>query len=261
MAVSHSERSPTYFSGSVGEIYLVIAEAKGAEESEGEVEDASDLGFQLVWAAEDMGVVLGETPDPEEAVEDARPLVAVDGAQLRKAHGKLPVASEGRPVHEDVEGAVHGFQVVVLVVYLQGCVHVFAVELEVAAGLPEPGLADVGRIDQRVAGVQVKLPPEVLHQATDPGALRMPADEAGPELVVDGEEAEVSAQLTVVSLGGFFEAVEVGVEGVLGLEGGAVDALEHGAVFVAAPVGAGDVQELEGGHLAGGLYVGAVAEV
>ena len=61
----------------------------------------------------------------------------------------------------------------------------------------------------------MQLPPEVLDQATDPGALRVPADEAGSELVVDGEEAEVSAQLAVVSLGGLFEAVQVGVEGVL----------------------------------------------
>ena len=47
----------------------------------------------------------------------------------------------------------------------------------------------------------------------------------------------------------------------LGLEGRAVDALEHGAVLVAAPVGPGHVEQLEGGYPAGGFDVRAGAEV
>ena len=49
------------------------------------------------------------------------------------------------------------------------------------------------------------------------------------------------------------------LQGRLGLEGGAVDALEHGAVFIAAPVGSGGVQELDGGDFAGAGDVGALA--
>ena len=89
----------------------------------------------------------------------------------------------------------------------------------------------------------------------------MPADEPCAKLVVDGEEVEVPSQLPVVALGGFFEAVKVSIQGILRFKGGAVDALEHGSVFVAAPVGPGNAEELEGGHLAGGIDVGAIAEV
>ena len=107
----------------------------------------------------------------------------------------------------------------------------------------------------------MEFPPEVLNQTADSCALGVPADEARAEFVVDGEEAEVTAELAVVPLGGLLKAVEVGVEGLLGLEGGAVNSLEHGPVFVASPVGARDAEELEGGHLASGLYVGAIAEI
>ena len=59
--------------GAVGEEYLVVAEPECAEKPESEVENAADLVFQLVGAAEDMGVVLGEASDTEQAVEDTRP--------------------------------------------------------------------------------------------------------------------------------------------------------------------------------------------
>ena len=78
---------------------------------------------------------------------------------------------------------------------------------------------------------------------------------------MDGEEPKVSAQLPMVALGRLFQPVQVQVQGVLRFEGGAVDALEHGSVFVAAPIGPGNAQQLERGHSTSGLDVGAVAEI
>ena len=49
----------------------------------------------------------------------------------------------------------------------------------------------------------------------------------------------------MVTLLGLLDAVEVLVEGILRLEGRPVDALEHRAVLVAAPVGARHAQQLE----------------
>ena len=61
---------------------------------------------------------------------------------------------------------------------------------------------------------------------------------------------------------GLLELVEVGVEVGLGGEGGGVEALQHGAVGVAAPVRAGDLHDLEGPpDLARGGHVRAAAEV
>ena len=129
--------------GAVGEEDLVVAESECAEKPEGEFENATDFVFQLVGAAEDMGVVLGEASDAEQTVEYTRPFVSVDGAQLRQTHRQLPVAAERGSVHEDVEGAIHRLQVVVLLVDFHGGVHVFAVELQVAAGLPQLALSDM----------------------------------------------------------------------------------------------------------------------
>jgi len=46
------------------------------------VDDAADLVFDLLEGAEDVGVVLGEVAHPEEAVQHAAHLVAVDLAEL-----------------------------------------------------------------------------------------------------------------------------------------------------------------------------------
>src|SRR5678815_1589833 len=48
--------------------------------------------------------------------------------------------------------------------------------------------------------------------------------------------AELGGELAMVALGGFLEVVEVLLERLLRLPGGAVDALQHRALLVAAPV-------------------------
>ena len=77
------------------------------------------------------------------------------------------------------------------------------------------------------------------------------------------EQVHLAAQLAVVALGGLFQHVQVRFELFLAGEGHAVDALQHCAVAVAAPIGAGDGHQLEGvaRHLAGMLQVRATAQV
>ena len=67
----------------------------------------------------------------------------------------------------------------------------------------------------------------------------------------------------MVALFGLFDAGQIRVELFLLREAGAVDALEHLAVAVAAPVSAGDTRELDGVALdtAGGVQMRAGAEV
>jgi len=59
----------------------------------------------------------------------------------------------------------------------------------------------------------------------------------------------------------FFELVQVVVQLLFAEEGGAVDALQLGIFFVAQPVGAGDVQQLEGLDFAGRGKVRPAAEI
>ena len=82
-------------------------------------------------------------------------------------------------------------------------------------------------------------------------------------LVHECEQAELLAKLAVVALFGLFDAGQIRVELLLLREAGAVDALEHLAAAVAAPVSAGDTRELDGVALdtAGGVQMRAGAEV
>ncbi|MDT4823292.1 hypothetical protein FQZ97_565130 [compost metagenome] len=75
------------------------------------------------------------------------------------------------------------------------------------------------------------------------------------------EQVEFAADLAVVAALGLFQHVQIGFLLFLGRPGGAVNALEHLVLAVAAPVGASHLHQLEDLQLARGRHVGAAAEV
>ena len=90
--------------------------------------------------------------------------------------------------------------------------------------------------------------------------LRQPERGARRDLG-EREQPELRAEPAVVARLGLLEALEVLLEVLLLEERGAVDAREHRAVGVAAPVGAGDRLQLDRADPAGGRRVRAAAEV
>ena len=82
-------------------------------------------------------------------------------------------------------------------------------------------------------------------------------------LLLHVKEVHFAAQLAVIALGGLVKHVQVGLELVLVLEGDTVDALQHRAVTIAAPIGPRHAHQLEGvrGHLPGMLQMRAAAQV
>ncbi len=89
----------------------------------------------------------------------------------------------------------------------------------------------------------------------------MPEHRAG-RLLLEVEQVHLAAELAVVALLRLLDLLEIGVELLLLGERGAVDAREHLAVGIAAPIGAGDLHQLEGvADLAGRGHVRAAAEV
>ena len=107
------------------------------------------------------------------------------------------------------------------------------------------------RVNKVVACAVVFLLPKILDNAAEPRALWMPDYEAWACFVVNREQVEFPAEKPVVAASCFFESVQMFVERVLRLECSAVDALEHGAFLVAAPVRARDTEQLERRNLAG----------
>jgi hypothetical protein len=115
--------------------------------------------------------------------------------------------------------------------------------------------------DERVAAAEVLFAHPVFHLFADDAALGMPEDQAGAGEFLDGKQVELFAEHAMVALLGFFDAGEVGVEIFFGEKRSAVDALELRILFVSQPVGAGDVEQLEGFDLSGRGQVGTAAEI
>src|SRR5262245_65046471 len=81
-------------------------------------------------------------------------------------------------------------------------------------------------------------------------------------LFLEVKKVHLAAEPAVVTLFRLFELPEIGVELLLLGEGGTIDAAEHFAIGIAAPVGARDLHQLEGvADLAGRGHVRAAAEI
>ena len=81
------------------------------------------------------------------------------------------------------------------------------------------------------------------------------------EMSWNENRSSCDAQPAMVALLGLLAAPQVGVEVLLGRPGRAVDALEHRALLVAAPVRAGRAEQLERADLARARHVRAPAQV
>ena len=90
LLVACPPRSPASSRGTMS--YSVEAERR--QHGGDEVQHAHDLGVELVRAAEEVRVVLGEAAHAHQAVQHARALEAVDGAELREAQRQLAVAAQ-----------------------------------------------------------------------------------------------------------------------------------------------------------------------
>jgi len=190
-----------------------------------------------------MGVVLGKATHAQQPMQHAAALIAIDGAQLSPAQGQLPVGTHVTLVDHDVKGAVHRLDIILLPVDLHRGVHAFPVEIEMARGLPQPGAADVGRVEDVIAALVMPGAPKVLNDRADPCTFGVPVHEPGPGLLVQAKEVELSAEAAVIPALDLLKPIQVGAQLLLGVPDGTIDALQHGPLFVAAPVSAGGVQQ------------------
>ena len=120
---------------------------------------------------------------------------------------------------------------------------------------------DVRRLHAHVAGGELGFLRELFQFLDERRAFRQPERQAGADVVVDGEQPHLRADLAMVALLRLLEHREVGLQLGLVLERGAVDALELRILFVALVVGAGDVGELERADVARAHHVRPGAEI
>ena len=126
--------------------------------------------------------------------------------------------------------------------------------------LPELLVDEDRRADLLVAAAGLELAHRALERPPDHLALRVPEGRAR-RYVVEAVQVELDAEPAVIALLRLGPPPQVLVELLLGRPDRAVDALEHRPLLVAAPVRAGDGEQLERAELAGALDVRPLAEV
>src|SRR5450759_2691657 len=118
-------------------------------------------------------------------MEDSRLLVAIYGTQFGPSKRKITIAANLRLVDENMEGAVHRLEHVLVPIDLERRVHVLLVEAPMARGLPELKIRYVGRVDEFIPTLDVLRTPEILDLLTNNGTLGMPENESSASLLLN----------------------------------------------------------------------------
>src|SRR6056297_1780292 len=140
--------------------------------------------------------------------------------------------------------------------------HVFLVFVPVPRGFPKLAIDNLWCVYLDIAAAALLAAHVILQGGVDRPAVGVPEDLTGG-FFLHVEEIHLAAELAVVPFLSFFEEGEVILEFFAIEEGHAIDALQHLAIGVAAPIGAGHGHQFESvcRDLAGVLKVGAAAEV
>ena len=206
-----------------------------------------------------MGVILGEAAHAHDAVQRTRWLVTVAGTELGQAHRQLAVALQALVEHLYVARAVHRLDGVVAVFRLGG-EHVVGVVGPVPGFLPQATVNDLRSLDLQVAVFALNLAHVLLKHLVQGPAVRVPEHHAR-RFFLEVEQVQALADLAVITLFGFFNALDVGGQLLLVSPGSAVDPLQLLVLRVAAPVGTGQLGQLERLEEARVRHVRATAHV
>ena len=130
-----------------------------------------------------------------------------------------------------------------------------------AGALPQLAAQNLRTAHEVVAALEMFAHEEVFQNGAEHHALGQPEGHAGGHVFVEGEETELLAETAMVASLGFLDGGKVVLEALFVRERRAVDAGEHGVLLVAAPVGAGHGEQLEGLDRARAGNVRSAAEV
>ena len=173
--------------GTGGELHMIF-EPEELVHLVDELDDALDLGRDLLGGHEDVRIVLREAAHAHEAVKLAALLMAMDEAEFAHADGQILIAVRREFVHEHAARAVHGLDGALLPVDL-GRIHIVLVVIPMAGGLPQRPRHDHGRLHLDIAVAAMDLTPVVDEKVFQDHAVGQEEREAAA-LVEEREEFE-----------------------------------------------------------------------
>src|SRR6476620_7561437 len=165
-------------------------------------------------------------------------------AELGEAQGKIAVAFQAVLEDMHMARAVHGLEGIDALVRRLSDIHVIAKLLPMSRLLPQRSVEHVRRVDLDIAPGLLATAHVADQRLKQGPALGMP-EHGARSLLLEMEQIHLAAQATVVALLGLFGLMQIASKLLLARPGGAVDALEHRVVGVPAPLGAGDLEQLE----------------
>ena len=168
-------------------------------------------------------------------------------AKLGDLERQIAIRFEAVLENLDVAGTVHRLDnegTIVLVARLDEK-HDVAKRRHVAGSDPQRGVDELRRVDFDIAGVGLPAADVILQRLEQRPTLRVPEHRAG-RLLLEVKQIHFAAKLSMVALFRLLDLLQVGVELVLFGKCGAVDARQHLAARIAAPIGTGDLHQLEG---------------
>ena len=117
------------------------------------------------------------------------------------------------------------------------------------------------RINELVVAVLVTLTAVVLHELANNGALWMPHCESTAKFRWERQQVKFVSKLAMVALPCLFKTMQVFFQCNFAFPRGSVDALQHGAFFVASPIRTGNFHEGKVTKSRSGRHVRATTQI
>ena len=213
-------------------------------------DETGGLTLDLVFGAENVPVILHKAAHPHDSVQCARRLVAVTGPEFCNAQGQVAIGFQALIVDLHMAGAVHRLERIdglfarMFLIHLDD-EHMVLIFFPVARRLPELSVQHLRGIDLHITAGALPAAHVFAQLGVDGPAVGVP-ENLPRRFFLHVKELHLAPQATVVALLGFFEERQMRLQFFAVLESHAIDALQHRAIAVAAPISPGHAHQLEG---------------
>ena len=136
----------------------MILEAKQCIHRVNQFCHAHNLILDLLRSHKNVGVILGKTAHPHQAVKLTGFLMAVNQSQLSHSQRQIPIRTRLRSIGQHPARTVHRLHCVILFINHRG-IHIVLVMIPVPGSLPQASVQNNRRGHLHIAGLFMDFPP------------------------------------------------------------------------------------------------------